>query len=937
MDQDTLLTDLRAQVALGNVVIIAGTGVAILGCRDQRIDALPVARWDGLLRHGIEYGLKVEHVLDAEDAEVLRRQVQRGTPDFLLSAAEVIAGRLRAKSAGTYHRWLKDTVGKLEPTSPELLRLLAGMAGILATLNYDALLEKATGRSPVTWQQADKVEEVLRGARRDAVLHLHGYYDEPNSVILGATSYARIVDDAHSRTLLQLLTMDRTLLFVGCGGTVSDPNFSALIHWAREARAKTTHRHFLLCREEEQEKLRDQLQSVPWLHVISYGPDYAGLLPFVRKLSNQPGIATGAPVRTNGAALAARSGSTERALIRLGVPPFVFQRPALSAQVIDSLTQPQTAGVAITGLAGTGKTVLAREVVSQVGAQFDAVLVPPLTERASLEPAYFLEEINTLLVENGRGISQEALSRQNAERATETLLAGLSGLRVLLVLDGADPVPQPWIRSVCNQVANITGVKFLMTSRDRILDGGQVPWLPLPLLSEDEARHFTAGFAAFYRIRTNVEEAMNRLPVGMRSHPQALATFLAQLQDFPLEVLIPNGVPELSLGALPLIERVVTELPPPTRRVLWLLAMLGGCDLADALETLKPGQPRDLMPVLKGLLDRSLIQRVDKGYLVPELIVSALLRHHRDEGAEIGGEAGAAWKGVVEDGNSGEALLRRCAMIGARLVPFFARLNAWPLIRSAVSLGALDRLNLAGHWKEYSVLLRVSAQAAAELNDRAGQLAFAFRLVRKQQQVHDLEAAEATLKRAERLVSDGDSRLEQAELHSHRALVLHSQGHREQAQAELVESRRIREDLGDHAGLATVDNLIGNYLMQGKQLEAARGSYAQASVNARNAANWVVLCEAETSKAMCDLLAGDAVRAEQAMRELLREGLLQRYPAGAARGYLILARALEAQGKMAEAAEMADLARKHALNHNETVVPVAQALAARLCQHERRA
>ena len=70
MKQDVLITDLKSQIEHGNVVIIAGTGVYVVACSDQKIDGYPVARWDGILLHGVDYCPNVEHVLDSKDAEV---------------------------------------------------------------------------------------------------------------------------------------------------------------------------------------------------------------------------------------------------------------------------------------------------------------------------------------------------------------------------------------------------------------------------------------------------------------------------------------------------------------------------------------------------------------------------------------------------------------------------------------------------------------------------------------------------------------------------------------------------------------------------------------------------------------------------------------------------------------------------------------------------
>ena len=232
-DPDPLVAKLKAEVEKhrGRLAIIAGTGVSITACQDQEVDGHKVARWDGLLLHGVDYGENVEHVLDAEEAEDLRRQIRRGKPDFLTAAAEIITSRLTGKLPGAFRRWLQESVGKLEPRAPEILHALAGVPGVLATLNYDPLFEKALGRQPVTWADGDKakLEDALRGAVPKAVLHLHGYYQVPESVVLGLRSYEKVASDPHTRSVLQLFTIDRVLLFVGCRGTVTDANFSRLV------------------------------------------------------------------------------------------------------------------------------------------------------------------------------------------------------------------------------------------------------------------------------------------------------------------------------------------------------------------------------------------------------------------------------------------------------------------------------------------------------------------------------------------------------------------------------------------------------------------------------------------------------------------------------------------------------------------------------------
>ena len=105
----------------------------------------------------------------------------------------------------------------------------------------------------------------------------------PTSVILGLMSYEQVASHAHTKAVLQLFTIDRTLLFVGCGGTVKDPNFSRLVEWAKDALKDVPPRHVLLCREEELDTVRADLASAPWLQPLAYGNDYK-----TRAVSAQP-------------------------------------------------------------------------------------------------------------------------------------------------------------------------------------------------------------------------------------------------------------------------------------------------------------------------------------------------------------------------------------------------------------------------------------------------------------------------------------------------------------------------------------------------------------------------------------------------------------------------------------------------------------------------
>ena len=285
------IAQLQREIASGQVVVVVGSGVSVAACGQQRVEGHQVATWRGLLEHGVE---RLSGIGAADgDEELLRGLIRSGKPDLMISAAETITNRLQARSGGTFGGWLADTVGALRIQEATLLRDLAALPGVLATLNYDHLLEQATGYSAITWQEPNAVQDVLRG-HRQAVLHLHGEYQKPESVVLGLASYHKVKDDPHAKAVLQCLTLVKTLLFVGCGDTVLDPNFQQLIAWGSEALKDAPPRHKLLCRASELVAYQQKLAAAPWLQPIAYGDDYAELGPFLRSLLPAGAAAAGA-------------------------------------------------------------------------------------------------------------------------------------------------------------------------------------------------------------------------------------------------------------------------------------------------------------------------------------------------------------------------------------------------------------------------------------------------------------------------------------------------------------------------------------------------------------------------------------------------------------------------------------------------------------------
>ena len=275
------IDQLQREIASGQLVVVVGSGVSVAACGNQEVDGHKVATWSGLLEHGVDRLIAIGAADGGE--EMLRNMIRSGITDFMISAAGMITERFKARSDGTLRSWLEETIGVLQLQDATLLQQIANLPGLVATLNYDNLLEEVTGRPAVTWQEANAVQDVLRGTR-EAILHLHGEYQKPESVVLGLDTYHKVKDDPHGKAVMQCLTLSKTLLFVGCGDTVLDPNFQQLITWGKEALKDVVPRHRLLCRTSELGAFQQKLTDAPWLQSIAYGDDYTELGPFLRSL-----------------------------------------------------------------------------------------------------------------------------------------------------------------------------------------------------------------------------------------------------------------------------------------------------------------------------------------------------------------------------------------------------------------------------------------------------------------------------------------------------------------------------------------------------------------------------------------------------------------------------------------------------------------------------
>lgn len=291
--EDPNVDGLKNAIQANQLVAVMGTGVSLAVSAPLEIDGFKVASWQGLIQHGIHRCRSLGLITEAR-AKQLNEMVGWDNVDDLIYVAESVTKSLREASAGTYQKWLNDTVGKLTVNDPRLIHALDRICKLLSTLNYDTLPERVLKRVSVSWNQPHQVSLAVNGQKveaagsdHDTIIHLHGCCHDADFVVLGSSSYRAVSNHPHAQAVQQLFVVGYTMMFVGCGDTLADPNFSNFVRVATEILGETTKAHYVLCLEQEVEKWK--VKKIPWLHPVSYGTKHADLVPFLESLAKYRG------------------------------------------------------------------------------------------------------------------------------------------------------------------------------------------------------------------------------------------------------------------------------------------------------------------------------------------------------------------------------------------------------------------------------------------------------------------------------------------------------------------------------------------------------------------------------------------------------------------------------------------------------------------------
>jgi tetratricopeptide (TPR) repeat protein len=288
VEHDASLAELADDVAKRRVVCFIGTGVT-LSAVQQKLQQ--IATWPGLLDNGVahcESRFRVSRKWVRKCKEALETARREDVPAArkmraLLFAASRVAETLSTRR-NAFESWLAGSVGQLRADHRDLLQALADLDVLLVTTNYDDLLTSATGRLPVTWKDRAYMHKVLLNERR-AILHVHGFWARPDTVVLSKDQYDQVLEDEFTQDSLKALRMMKTLLFVGYGSGTDDPNFKRFFEWSQRVFASPNHSCYKLVRDREIGSMRGPGDGP--LRLLSYGDRYTDLPRFIRELKTK--------------------------------------------------------------------------------------------------------------------------------------------------------------------------------------------------------------------------------------------------------------------------------------------------------------------------------------------------------------------------------------------------------------------------------------------------------------------------------------------------------------------------------------------------------------------------------------------------------------------------------------------------------------------------
>lgn len=257
------------------IIPVLGAGVSYAASK--------IPGWEGFISEGLDY-IEKNHLDDGSSLEIARKALI--DKDFPKSG-KIMKTLLKAPKR-PFSDWIDSLLHDPEIYSSDLLDSIRNLnASIVFTTNYDKLFYyDYTFNTHRIFSWADHrliKKSMIR--KEDFLLHLHGVYDRPETIILSDHDYLQLKDNAAYRNILAELWSNKNFLFIGSSKDgVLDEDFMTTIKFYDECFPDLPHKHFILLKNDEIPKVSKEL--LPYgIYPIGYGNEYKDLPLYLNRIN----------------------------------------------------------------------------------------------------------------------------------------------------------------------------------------------------------------------------------------------------------------------------------------------------------------------------------------------------------------------------------------------------------------------------------------------------------------------------------------------------------------------------------------------------------------------------------------------------------------------------------------------------------------------------
>jgi ABC-type branched-subunit amino acid transport system substrate-binding protein len=278
-----IVNDLKKALQTGNAIIVCGAGVSMASVNPALSGSLS---WRGVLIAALRYySSRITETYPGQ-FESIKKLIEAPDVHSMILAAEWITEKLDAPN-GEFQSWLRGHFEGLKVERPQLIEAILDLNTPIITTNYDYLIEKVrSGYKSITQKDTSEVTRVIRGEEKKAIIHLHGIWNRPDSIILGIKDYEAILNEEIIQSLEKSFLLSKSFVFIGCGDTLSDPNIGKLLDWGRKNLKKAEHRHYRLENQSKYDELIDKYPLSGRIALIGYGQEHDDLAGFLTLLKD---------------------------------------------------------------------------------------------------------------------------------------------------------------------------------------------------------------------------------------------------------------------------------------------------------------------------------------------------------------------------------------------------------------------------------------------------------------------------------------------------------------------------------------------------------------------------------------------------------------------------------------------------------------------------